>query len=137
MNFFLHHGCNNQQISARQAIDTTQWHNYAVDWQPDGITGYIDGVQWFRTTNVGYLPPGPMHQGIQLDWFPDGKAILFVSDRDGNDELYGADKPKHLLEWLLRRSGPLTSTAAEVVRDEGGPPRYHPISHRHAADGHS
>src|SRR6185295_2903891 len=23
------------------------------------------------------------------------------------------------------------------VRDEGGPPRYHPISHRHAADGHS
>jgi choline dehydrogenase-like flavoprotein len=29
--------------------------------------------------------------------------------------LYGADKPKHLLEWLLRRSGPLTSTAAEVV----------------------
>jgi choline dehydrogenase len=29
--------------------------------------------------------------------------------------LYGADKPKHLLEWLLRRTGPLTSTAAEVV----------------------
>ncbi len=29
--------------------------------------------------------------------------------------LYGADKPKHLAEWLLRRSGPLTSTVAEVV----------------------
>ena len=29
--------------------------------------------------------------------------------------LYGADKPKYLLEWLLRRPGPLTSTAAEVV----------------------
>ena len=29
--------------------------------------------------------------------------------------LYGADKPKYMLEWLLRRSGPLTSTAAEVV----------------------
>ncbi|MGD5446635.1 GMC oxidoreductase, partial [Xanthomonas citri pv. citri] len=29
--------------------------------------------------------------------------------------LYGADKPRYLLEWLLRRSGPLTSTAAEVV----------------------
>src|SRR6185503_11281522 len=25
--------------------------------------------------------------------------------------LYGADKPKPLAEWLLRRSGPLTSTA--------------------------
>jgi choline dehydrogenase-like flavoprotein len=29
--------------------------------------------------------------------------------------LYGADKPKYLLEWLLRKSGPLTSSAAEVV----------------------
>ena len=29
--------------------------------------------------------------------------------------LYGADKPRYLLEWLLRRTGPLTSTAAEVV----------------------
>ena len=39
--------------------------------------------------------------------------------------LYGADKPKYLLEWLLRRSGPLTSTAAEVVafvRTRGGLP---------------
>ena len=34
-----------------------------------------------------------------------------------NDQrtLYGADKPKPLAEWLLRRSGPLTSTVAEVV----------------------
>jgi hypothetical protein len=75
MNFFLHHGCNNEQISSRQVIDTTQWHNYAVDWDPDGITGYIDGVQWFRTTNVGYLPPGGMYQTIQLDWFPDGTTL--------------------------------------------------------------
>ncbi len=29
--------------------------------------------------------------------------------------LYGADKPKYLLEWLLRKTGPLTSTAAESV----------------------
>jgi choline dehydrogenase len=29
--------------------------------------------------------------------------------------LYGADKPKYLLEWLLRKTGPLTSSAAEVV----------------------
>ena len=29
--------------------------------------------------------------------------------------LYGADKPKPLAEWVLRRTGPLTSTVAEVV----------------------
>ncbi len=42
-----------------------------------------------------------------------------------SDTLYGADKPKHLLEWLLRRSGKLTSTAAEVcgfVRTRPGLP---------------
>src|SRR5207244_7131804 len=39
--------------------------------------------------------------------------------------LYGADRPKPLAEWLLRRSGPLTSTVAEVVafvRSRGGLP---------------
>ena len=39
--------------------------------------------------------------------------------------LYGADKPKPLAEWLLRRSGPLSSTVAEVVaftRTRGGLP---------------
>jgi choline dehydrogenase-like flavoprotein len=45
-----------------------------------------------------------------------------VSDQS---TLYGADKPKALAEWLLRRSGKLTSTVAEVVafvRSRGGLP---------------
>ncbi len=29
--------------------------------------------------------------------------------------LYGADAPKYLAQWLLRKTGPLTSTVAEVV----------------------
>ncbi|HEY1833635.1 MAG TPA: GMC oxidoreductase, partial [Solirubrobacteraceae bacterium] len=52
-----------------------------------------------------------------------------VSDQN---TLYGADKPKPLAEWLLRRSGKLTSTVAEVVaftRTRGGLPaadiQYH------------
>jgi choline dehydrogenase-like flavoprotein len=32
-----------------------------------------------------------------------------------SESLYGADKPKSMAEWLLRRSGKLTSTVAEVV----------------------
>jgi choline dehydrogenase len=39
--------------------------------------------------------------------------------------LYGADKPGPMAEWLLRRSGPLSSTVAEVVafvRTRGGLP---------------
>ena len=48
--------------------------------------------------------------------------IWEVSDED---TLYGADKPKPLAEWLLRRSGKLTSTVAEVcafTRTRGGLP---------------
>ncbi len=39
--------------------------------------------------------------------------------------LYGADKPKPMAEWVLRRSGPLSSSVAEVVafvRTRGGLP---------------
>ncbi|HEY4997420.1 MAG TPA: GMC oxidoreductase, partial [Solirubrobacteraceae bacterium] len=48
--------------------------------------------------------------------------IWEVSDRE---TLYGADKPKALAEWLLRKSGKLSSTVAEVVaftRTRGGLP---------------
>jgi hypothetical protein len=74
--FFLHYACggSNFQTQALQPIDTTQWHNYAVQWTPAGITGYIDGVQWFTDTNPAHQPTVGMHQTIQLDWFPDGTA---------------------------------------------------------------
>jgi choline dehydrogenase-like flavoprotein len=50
-------------------------------------------------------------------------SILFELDR--GPSLYRADSPRHLAEWLLRRTGPLTSTAAEVfafVRTRPGIP---------------
>ena len=74
--FFLHYACSgsNFQTQSAQPIDTTQWHNYAVQWTPSGITGYIDGVQWFTDTDPAHQPTVGMHQTIQLDWFPDGTA---------------------------------------------------------------
>jgi len=51
------------------AIDTTQWHNYAVEWTPDKITYYIDGVPWYSTTNTQDFPSGPVHLALQLDDF--------------------------------------------------------------------
>lgn len=74
INFFLHHGCDNRQVSATKNLDVSQWHNYAVDWQPGLIIGYVDGVEWFRTSDPAHMPPGPMHQTLQLDWFPDSTA---------------------------------------------------------------
>jgi hypothetical protein len=70
--FFHHFSCTNQQTQAHKTLDVTQWHNYAVDWSPTAVVGYVDGVEWFRdSTN---LPPGSMHQTLQLDWFPDSTA---------------------------------------------------------------
>ncbi|WP_256214079.1 glycoside hydrolase family 16 protein [Arthrobacter sp. ov118] len=74
--FFLHYACGGSsfQTTAAKTIDTTQWHNYAVEWTPAGITGYIDGVKTFSDTNPAHLPTVGMHQTLQLDWFPDGSA---------------------------------------------------------------
>jgi choline dehydrogenase len=60
--------------------------------------------------------------GRNLQDHPFVTAIWEVSDPT---TLYGADKPKALAEWLLRRSGKLSSTVAEVVaftRSRGGLP---------------
>lgn len=72
--FFLHYGQpgQNLQASAAKAIDMTQFHNYAVVWNKWGVTGYIDGNIWFVDTTPSHNPGQPMHQAIQLDWFPAG-----------------------------------------------------------------
>ncbi|MDQ5860826.1 MAG: family 16 glycosylhydrolase [Actinomycetota bacterium] len=72
--FFHHYSCENRQVSASKTLDLSQFHNYAVDWSPAGIVGYIDGVKWFETTDPAHQPPGGMHQTLQLDWVPDSTA---------------------------------------------------------------
>jgi choline dehydrogenase len=75
----------------------------------------------------------PRHElagvGRNLQDHPFVTLIWEVSDRN---TLYGAEKPKALAEWVLRRSGLLSSTVAEVVafvRTRGGLPaadvQYH------------
>ncbi|HTA35913.1 MAG TPA: GMC family oxidoreductase N-terminal domain-containing protein [Solirubrobacteraceae bacterium] len=60
--------------------------------------------------------------GRNLQDHPFVTMLWEVSDRN---TLYGADRPKALAEWLLRRSGKLSSSVAEVVafvRSRGGLP---------------
>jgi len=60
--------------------------------------------------------------GFNLQDHPFVTLIWEVSDQH---TLYGAEKPKPLAEWFLRRTGPLSSTVAEVVaftRTRGGLP---------------
>jgi choline dehydrogenase len=94
--------------------------------------GAINSPQLLMLSGVG---PGdelraagvqPRHElpgvGRNLQDHPFVTLIWEVSDQQ---TLYGADKPKPLAEWLLRKSGPLSSTVAEVVafvRTRGGLP---------------
>lgn len=81
LKFFLHYGADNRQLRGSRRVDMTQWHNFAVEWTADHVTGYVDGEPFFHTTQRDALPPGPMKQTVQLDWFPDatkGGAILEV-----------------------------------------------------------
>ncbi|HUA73897.1 MAG TPA: GMC family oxidoreductase N-terminal domain-containing protein [Solirubrobacteraceae bacterium] len=55
----------------------------------------------------------------------DHPFVTVLWETSDETTLYKADHPKHLAEWLLRRSGKLTSTVAEVVafvRTRGGLP---------------
>jgi hypothetical protein len=75
VNFFLHYSSSNKQKDADKTLDLTQWHNYAVEWVDGRITGYIDGQQWFQSTDRTTLPPGQMHLAVQLDYFPEGGSL--------------------------------------------------------------
>ncbi|WP_376934894.1 glycoside hydrolase family 16 protein [Arthrobacter liuii] len=76
MKFFLHYACSgaDHQAAMSTPVDSNQWHNYAVEWTPSGITGYVDGVKTFTDTTPAHQPSVGMHQTLQLDWFPDGSA---------------------------------------------------------------
>jgi choline dehydrogenase-like flavoprotein len=55
----------------------------------------------------------------------DHPYVVCIWESSAPESLYGADKPKPMLEWILRRSGPLTSTVAEAfafVRSRPGLP---------------
>jgi beta-glucanase (GH16 family) len=47
----------------------------AVEWAPDHITYFLDGVPQFTNTDPAATPDGPMHVAIQNDVGPYGEAI--------------------------------------------------------------
>ncbi len=94
--------------------------------------GAINSPQLLMLSGIGPAEELRAHGiDVRLDLPGVGKNLqdhplltMLYEVRD-SDTLYGADKPKHLLEWLLRGSGKLSSTAAEVcafVRTRGGLP---------------
>lgn len=51
---------------------TGDWHTFAVDWQPEAITWYVDGVKRREYTDAAHIPNRPMYLLMNLavggDW---------------------------------------------------------------------
>jgi beta-glucanase (GH16 family) len=85
--FVLHYGEDNSQVGTTTPGDFTQWHNYAVEWAPDHVAGFIDGQEIFRSSDPNAIPPRPMHLAIQQDIGPYGKDWIPPLDHTTPDRV--------------------------------------------------
>jgi beta-glucanase (GH16 family) len=68
--FVIHFSSENKQAGTKVTGDFSQWHTFAMDWLPDRLVWYVDGVKQFETTDRNVIPKVPMHMTIQLDVGP-------------------------------------------------------------------
>ena len=85
--FIVHYGEDNSQVGHTTRGDFTQWHNYAVEWMPDHVAGFIDGQEVFRTTDPNAIPPRPMHLAMQQDIGPYGNDWIPALDASSPETL--------------------------------------------------
>jgi beta-glucanase (GH16 family) len=68
--FVIHYSPQNKLAGNKVNGDFSQWHTFAMDWLPDRITWYVDGVKQFETFDKNVIPTSSMHLAIQLDMGP-------------------------------------------------------------------
>ena len=67
---FVHYGADNRQYwFHHDGADGTQWHTMAMEWEPDAIRMYRDGVLAWTVTDRNAIPDVAHHMSIQLDAF--------------------------------------------------------------------
>jgi beta-glucanase (GH16 family) len=69
---FLHNGPHNSFKGSPMVADFSQWHTVAVDWLPDHVTYWLDGVRQWTVMPPAYskslIPTtSPMHLALQND----------------------------------------------------------------------
>jgi beta-glucanase (GH16 family) len=87
--FTLHHLALNlsQQFTETGADLSAGFHTYGVDWEPDHITWYLDGVAVGTCTNPSLIPQEPMYPIMNLavggDWpGPPSRTTQFPASMD-------------------------------------------------------
>jgi licheninase len=66
---WVHYGRDDRRDGGTVAVDATQWHAWAVEWTPSKIALFVDGVEWWATTNTATFPPRALHLCLQVDDF--------------------------------------------------------------------
>jgi beta-glucanase (GH16 family) len=78
--FVIHYSAQNKLAGNKVGGDFSQWHTFAMDWLPDRITWYVDGVKQFETTDRNVIPTSRMHLAMQLDMGPHEEWILAADE---------------------------------------------------------
>ncbi|MEV0460990.1 glycoside hydrolase family 16 protein [Catellatospora methionotrophica] len=79
VDLFVHH--DGTQTHRSTVVDSTEFHNYAVDWQPDSVTWYVDG-ELISTVNVSIDYFSRTNGGAQLDMFPVTGTLMRPARQD-------------------------------------------------------
>ncbi len=120
--FFLHYGEDNDQTYGSVDHDSTRWSAYALEWTPEKITGYVDGKEWYSTSDTATFPPRPMNMTMQLDYFGDA----------GGGTAMHMDWAK---QWALPESEPAELSLAPGDPATGQPDDYPDRAPRRLQDG--
>jgi beta-glucanase (GH16 family) len=109
--FFLHYGADNQQEYGSVQHDATQWSAWALEWTPEKITAFVNGKEWYSTTETDHFPPGAMNMTMQLDYFGDagGPSAMHMDWAD---------------QWALPESKPATLSLPPGAPATGQPRDY-------------
>jgi len=76
---FVHH--DGTQTFDEVTIDSRQFHNYAIDWQPNSVSWYVDG-NLVRTVNVSINKFSNSNGGAQMDMFPATGTLMRPARQD-------------------------------------------------------
>jgi hypothetical protein len=76
---FVHH--DGGQTPCSLTIDSTLFHNYAIDWRPTGVTWYVDGVQ-VCAVSASIDSFSSSNGGAQMDMFPATGTLMRPARQD-------------------------------------------------------
>ena len=100
---------------------------------PENERGFAKGIHlWELNTGKKMKLPEQIHLGNELEWCPDSKQLVYVSERDGNQEIYALDLEKQIERRLTNnpaadyspRWSPDGNQIAFVSERDGNPEIY-------------